>query len=335
MRNASRIAAGLGFWVATGVSGAALAQCADKLEPDKDRYWVLNPVPDDQMRNFSTDRPTKSNVPCTVDAGHFQYETDIVNFTHQVTGSVHTDTLLVPNPTFKVGLTNNIDLELNIAPVVGVHTFNSAPLVSSTTWGNGDLFVRSKVNLWGDDGGGTSAFALIPYIKAPTAPTGIGNGTVEGGVIAPLAFSLPNGTTLCWCRPGSPQRHDPLAGLDAVDRRARADGFGDEARGQMTVVVLDHPRILVPKVLRHDQQRHSGHHGQRCPGVAQDVEADRGYDPGMLTGFAHRPALLRLLPRRAVGMAEHWFAARTTGAVLMEEARALLRQHDMARLAAL
>ena len=149
-----------------------------------------------QMRNFSTDRPTKSNVPCTVDAGHFQYETDIVNFTHQVTGSVHTDTLLVPNPTFKVGLTNNIDLELNIAPVVGVHTFNSAPLVSSTTWGNGDLFVRSKVNLWGDDGGGTSAFALIPYIKAPTAPTGIGNGAVEGGVIAPLAFNLPNGTTL-------------------------------------------------------------------------------------------------------------------------------------------
>ena len=148
------------------------------------------------MRNFSTDRPTKSNVPCTVDAGHFQYETDIVNFTHQVTGSVHTDTLLVPNPTFKVGLTNNIDLELNIAPVVGVHTFNSAPLVSSTTWGNGDLFVRSKVNLWGDDGGGTSAFALIPYIKAPTAPTGIGNGAVEGGVIAPLAFNLPNGITL-------------------------------------------------------------------------------------------------------------------------------------------
>ena len=68
--------------------------------------------------------------------------------------------------------------------------------MSSTTWGNGDLFVRSKVNLWGDDGGGTSAFALIPYIKAPTAPTGIGSGAVEGGVIAPLAFNLPNGITL-------------------------------------------------------------------------------------------------------------------------------------------
>jgi hypothetical protein len=216
MRIASRIAACLGFWAVTGVSGVALAQCADKLEPNKNQYWILNPVPDDQMRNFSTDRPTKSNVPCTVDAGHFQYETDIVNFTHQVTGSVHTDTLLVPNPTFKVGLTNNIDLELNIAPVVGVHTFNSAPPVSSTTWGNGDLFVRSKVNLWGDDGGGTSAFALIPYIKAPTAPTAIGDGAVEGGVIAPLAFSLPNGTTLLF-------NSEVDALKDSVDDRRHAN----------------------------------------------------------------------------------------------------------------
>ena len=54
-----------------------------KAKPDKNQYWLLNPVPPDQMRSFSTDRPTKSNVPYTVDAGHFQYETDLVNFTHQ------------------------------------------------------------------------------------------------------------------------------------------------------------------------------------------------------------------------------------------------------------
>ena len=73
-----------------------------KAKPDKNQYWLFNPVPTDQMRTFSTDRPTKSNVPYTVDAGHFQYETDLVNFTHQVSGSTRTDTLLVPNPTFKV-----------------------------------------------------------------------------------------------------------------------------------------------------------------------------------------------------------------------------------------
>src|SRR6202008_2694373 len=83
-------------------------------KPDKSQYWLLNPVPPDQMRSFNTDRPTKANVPYTVDAGHFQYETDLVNFTHQVIGSAHTNTIMAPNPTFKVGVTNNADLEVNV-----------------------------------------------------------------------------------------------------------------------------------------------------------------------------------------------------------------------------
>jgi len=193
------------------LSGAALADPADKpiahdkrvvknvpkpsaskTKPDKNQYWLLNPVPPDQMRSFSTDRPTKSNVPYTVDAGHFQYETDLVNFTHQVSGSTHIDTLLVPNPTFKIGLTNNADLEVNV-PFAGVGTFGSGP--SSTLWGIGDTFVRSKINLWGNDGGDTAA-AIIPYVKAPSAPIGIGYGAVEGGLIGPVAESLPNSFTL-------------------------------------------------------------------------------------------------------------------------------------------
>jgi len=167
---------------------------ASKKKPDKNQYWLLNPTPPDQMRSFSTDRPTKSNVPYTVDAGHFQYETDLVNFTHQVTGTTRTDTLLVPNPTFKVGVTNNIDFELNV-PFAGVHTYDTATAASSKLWGIGDTYVRSKINLWGNDGGDTAG-AIIPYVKAPSAPVGIGNGAVEGGLIGPVAFSLPNSFTL-------------------------------------------------------------------------------------------------------------------------------------------
>jgi Putative MetA-pathway of phenol degradation len=100
------------------------------------------------MRNFSTDRPTKSNVPYTVDAGHFQYETDLVNFTRQVSGTTHTDTLLVPNPTLKIGMTNNADFEVNV-PFAGVRTYNTATAASRSLWGIGDTFVRSKINLWG------------------------------------------------------------------------------------------------------------------------------------------------------------------------------------------
>jgi hypothetical protein len=166
---------------------------ADSAKPEKNQYWLFNPVPPDQMRTFSTDRPTKSNVPYTVDAGHFQYETDLVNFTHQVTGATRTDTLLVLNPTFKVGVTNNADLEVNV-PIAGVHAYGAAT-PANALWGIGDTVVRSKINLWGDDGGDTAA-AMIPYVKAPSAPIGIGNGAVEGGLIGPLTFNLPNSFVL-------------------------------------------------------------------------------------------------------------------------------------------
>jgi hypothetical protein len=207
MRAISGLTAAIAFCFACGASSAALSESADppvvgkavnknqtKTKPDKNQYWLLNPVPADQMRSFSTDRPTKSNVPYTVDAGHFQYETDLISFTHQVTGSVRTDTLLIPNPTFKVGITNNADFEVN-APIAGIRTVNTATGLSGTLWSVGDTFVRSKVNLWGNDGGDTAA-ALIPYVKAPSAPLGIGNGAVEGGLIGPVAVSLPDNFTL-------------------------------------------------------------------------------------------------------------------------------------------
>jgi Putative MetA-pathway of phenol degradation len=162
---------------------------------EKNQYWLFKPVPPDQMRSFSTDRPTKSNVPYTVDAGHYQYETDLVNFTHQVTGTTRTDTLLVPNLTFKVGVTNNVDVEVNVPFFDGVRTYGTAGGSATTLWGIGDTYLRSKINLWGDDGGDT-AVAIIPYVKAPLAPVGIGNGAVEGGLFGPVAFNLPNNFVL-------------------------------------------------------------------------------------------------------------------------------------------
>jgi hypothetical protein len=77
----------------------------------------------------------------------------------------------------------------------GVRTYSTAGGPSATLWGIGDSYLRSKINLWGNDGGDTAA-AIIPYVKAPSAPIGIGNGAVEGGLIGPVAFSLPNSFTL-------------------------------------------------------------------------------------------------------------------------------------------
>jgi hypothetical protein len=178
-----------------GLTPAMAQTAADEATgaPDKSDYTVFDPTPDDQMRAFCTDRPTKANLPCTVDAGHFQYEADIVNWTYARTGGVTTNTYLFPNPTFKLGLTNTIDLELAMAPLETVSTKSMSG--KQTLTGIGDLFVRIKVNLAGADGGDFQV-ALIPYVKLPTARPGIGDQAVEGGLIAPISFALPRDFTL-------------------------------------------------------------------------------------------------------------------------------------------
>jgi len=56
------------------------AMSDETVNPDKSDYSLFDPTPDNQMRSFSTDRPPKANSPYTVDAGHFQYETDLAVF---------------------------------------------------------------------------------------------------------------------------------------------------------------------------------------------------------------------------------------------------------------
>jgi Putative MetA-pathway of phenol degradation len=45
-------------------------------------------------------------------------------------------------------------------------------------------------------GSGAVAFALEPYVKLPTAGGGLGNGHVEGGLVAPLSYDLGGGWSL-------------------------------------------------------------------------------------------------------------------------------------------
>jgi hypothetical protein len=172
------------------VLAAPGARADDAQPPDKSGFTLFNPTPAADVRALCTDRPTKSTSPCTVDAGHWQIESDVYNFTNQDSGGVDVTTQLITNPTLKLGLTNTWDVEVNIVPyeVVAVH---ERPAGTRQTFGGvGDLFVRTKINLLGDDGGSVG-LALEPFIKAPTSPKPIGNGAVEAGVVAPIQFNLP------------------------------------------------------------------------------------------------------------------------------------------------
>jgi hypothetical protein len=161
--------------------------------PDKSDYSLFNTTPDDLMRAFSTDRPPKANSPYTVDAGHFQYETDLAVLGYGTTDGTTPRDWTVVDPTLKVGLTNTIDAELQITPYQSVTTKTAAGRVSLS--GFGDSVGRMKFNVLGDDQGAVS-IAVLPYIKFPTARNGLGNGKVEGGLILPLSFSAPAGFTI-------------------------------------------------------------------------------------------------------------------------------------------
>jgi hypothetical protein len=169
------------------MSGAADAQ-------ENSQFTLFNPTPPDQMRSFSTDRPTKSNVPYTVPAGHFQYEGNLLGYSYNDTSVPDTTTRswLVANPTFKLGLLDNVDFEVSISAFNSVQATTRSTGATSGATGFGNTVTRAKINLFGNDGG-PAALAVIPYVQWPTAPQGIGNQFVQGGVIAPLALSLPYG----------------------------------------------------------------------------------------------------------------------------------------------
>ena len=89
---------------------------------------------------------------------------------------------------FKVGLCNRVDLQLVLETYNHVRVRSGG--VTQTMSGYGDTTVRLKCNFWGNDGGAT-AMAALPYVKLPTNQDGLGNNSVEGGLILPLAVCLP------------------------------------------------------------------------------------------------------------------------------------------------
>jgi hypothetical protein len=144
------------------------------------------------LRSLCTDRPTKSTSPCTVDPGHFQLESDIGNVTLDHSGGADTTTALYTNPTLKYGVSQTVDVELNITPYETIVSRDRTTDITTRNQGVGDLFVRVKWALAGA-AGGDFGLAFVPFVKAPTASGGVGNGAWEGGLIMPVAFNLPAG----------------------------------------------------------------------------------------------------------------------------------------------
>lgn len=169
---------------------------AGDVPADKSAYSLFNRTPASQLRELSTDRPDLTESAYTVDAGWWQIEMDVGAYTHarDTAGGADTRTTSISygNMNVKVGLTHNIDLQTVFSTYTVERENDRIAATREKLSGFGDITSRLKINCWGNDGG-TTAFALMPYIKWPTAQRRLGNDSIEGGLIAPLAVELPAG----------------------------------------------------------------------------------------------------------------------------------------------
>src|SRR4051794_40660281 len=68
--------------LATAADSITAPQPKSPTPIDKSSYSLWNPPPRQLMREFNTDRPDLTESPFTVDAGHFQIEMDILNYSY-------------------------------------------------------------------------------------------------------------------------------------------------------------------------------------------------------------------------------------------------------------
>ena len=156
--------------------------------PDKGAYTLFNPTPRELMREMSTDRPDVTESSKTVDAGHVQVELSFGDYVRDEQDGVKSETSTVLPFNVKLGLTNNIDLQLVVDPYV--HQRTRSDTARETNDGFGDTQLRLKVNLWGNDGGPT-ALAVMPFVLFPTSGDDLGADRVQGGLIFPYSAELP------------------------------------------------------------------------------------------------------------------------------------------------
>lgn len=161
------------------------------VDSNKAHYNLFNPTPKELMREMSTDRPDTTESPISVDAGHFQIESSFIDYNRDKTGGVKNETWIAGQTNIKVGLLDRTDIQFIIDPYTNSKTTGGG--ASSTANGISDLTIRLKQNMWGNEGDTKTAFAVMPWISAPTGNDDLSVSKYEGGLIAPLSIEVASG----------------------------------------------------------------------------------------------------------------------------------------------
>jgi len=122
-----------------------------------------------------------------------QLETDIINFSYDrhtpIAADIRKTIYRIATTNVRIGILNNVEANIIVEPYIQVRTKNRGKRETEQREGFGDVILRSKINLWGNDGGET-AFAVLPFVKLPTNSDDVGGEHIEGGVLFPFSMGL-------------------------------------------------------------------------------------------------------------------------------------------------
>ncbi len=166
-----------------------------------------NPASAEFKRDLSTDRPDKTESPYTVEKGRFQFELQPFSMAFRNSELAGGTKEFLRTGDFgglaKYGVSDNVDVQLLLMYTgesrwfeynrsAGGEWFEDDSSIGQSKYPAvelGDPQVRVKINLKGNDDGG-SAFALMPYITIPIGADEATSDNWEGGLIVPAGFAI-------------------------------------------------------------------------------------------------------------------------------------------------
>jgi Putative MetA-pathway of phenol degradation len=161
-------------------------------------YSLFNPTPDAQLRPMTTERPSKTDSPYSLDAGRVQMETNLYGYVQNddcvsANCSQSRQHFLGGSTNLRIGVTDNTDMQF-ITDLYRDQTIDDSSASTRTErQGVGDTLVRLKVNAFGNHPADTYSLGVLPYVKLPTNQDDLGNNDVEGGIGLPFNINIDGG----------------------------------------------------------------------------------------------------------------------------------------------
>ena len=153
---------------------------------DAASYHLLRPVPSEQLREITGDRPDGTESPTTVDAGHVQIEMSLIDYSRDREPGTSVEAIATGATNLRIGLLTDLELQVLFDSYTREEVESAG--VTDRTAGFSDITLRPKFNLWGNDSGPT-ALAIMPAVKIPTS-TDLSNDEIEGALVVPFGMDL-------------------------------------------------------------------------------------------------------------------------------------------------